>query len=323
MLFYWLFPYVLQKRENSIETDDVNKRVDVFLNEEMEDVSRSALQKNIEKGNITVNGEKISKNYKLRLGDIVEAELPPPENIDIVPEDIPLDIMYEDDDLIVINKPQNMVVHPAPGHYTGTLVNALMFHCGDNLSGINGVLRPGIVHRIDKDTSGVLVIAKSDLAHKGLSEQLAEHSMKRVYNAIVYNSFSEESGTVDRNIDRSKNDRKKMAVNKNGKNAVTHFKVLERFGNYTLLEVKIETGRTHQIRVHLSEIGYPVVGDTTYSNGKNEWGIKGQCLHAKSLKFKHPITGKEMFIEAPLPEYFENVLQELRQGKLILSNLRK
>ena len=237
----------------TIETDDVNKRVDVFLNEEMEDISRSALQKNIEKGNITVNGEKISKNYKLRIGDIVEAELPPPENIDIVPEDIPLDIMYEDDDLIVINKPQNMVVHPAPGHYTGTLVNALMFHCGDNLSGINGVLRPGIVHRIDKDTSGVLVIAKSDLAHKGLSEQLAEHSMKRVYNAIVYNSFSEESGTVDRNIDRSKNDRKKMAVvMQGGRNAVTHYKVIEKLGKYTWVELQLETGRTHQIRVHMS-----------------------------------------------------------------------
>ena len=248
----------------TIETDDVNKRVDVFLNEEMEDVSRSALQKNIEKGNITVNGEKISKNYKLHLGDIVEAELPPPENIDIVPEDIPLDIMYEDDDLIVINKSQNMVVHPAPGHYTGTLVNALMFHCGDNLSGINGVLRPGIVHRIDKDTSGVLVIAKSDLAHKGLSEQLAEHSMKRVYNAIVYNSFSEESGTVDRNIDRSKNDRKKMAVVFGGREAVTHFNVLERFGQYTLVECILETGRTHQIRVHMASIGHSIVGDPLY-----------------------------------------------------------
>ena len=279
----------------TIETDDVNKRVDVFLNEEMEDVSRSALQKNIEKGNITVNGEKISKNYKLRLGDIVEAELPPPENIDIVPEDIPLDIMYEDDDLIVINKPQNMVVHPAPGHYTGTLVNALMFHCGDNLSGINGVLRPGIVHRIDKDTSGVLVIAKSDLAHKGLSEQLAEHSMKRVYNAIVYNSFSEESGTVDRNIDRSKNDRKKMAVvMQGGRNAVTHYKVIEKLGKYTWVELQLETGRTHQIRVHMSYIGHPLLGDPVYGPKKCPFNLNGQVLHAKVLGFIHPRTGEYM-----------------------------
>lgn len=279
----------------TIETDDVNKRVDVFLNEEMEDVSRSALQKNIEKGNITVNGEKISKNYKLHLGDIVEAELPPPENIDIVPEDIPLDIMYEDDDLIVINKSQNMVVHPAPGHYTGTLVNALMFHCGDNLSGINGVLRPGIVHRIDKDTSGVLVIAKSDLAHKGLSEQLAEHSMKRVYNAIVYNSFSEESGTVDRNIDRSKNDRKKMAVvMQGGRNAVTHYKVIEKLGKYTWVELQLETGRTHQIRVHMSYIGHPLLGDPVYGPKKCPFNLNGQVLHAKVLGFIHPRTGEYM-----------------------------
>lgn len=298
----------------TIETDDVNKRVDVFLNEEMEDVSRSALQKNIEKGNITVNGEKISKNYKLCLGDIVEAELPPPENIDIVPEDIPLDIMYEDDDLIVINKPQNMVVHPAPGHYTGTLVNALMFHCGDNLSGINGVLRPGIVHRIDKDTSGVLVIAKSDLAHKGLSEQLAEHSMKRVYNAIVYNSFSEESGTVDRNIDRSKNDRKKMAVvMQGGRNAVTHYKVIEKLGKYTWVELQLETGRTHQIRVHMSYIGHPLLGDPVYGPKKCPFNLNGQVLHAKVLGFIHPRTGEYMEFNSELPDYFSSLIERLKK----------
>ena len=295
----------------TIETDDVNKRVDVFLNEEMEDISRSALQKNIEKGNITVNGEKISKNYKLRIGDIVEAELPPPENIDIVPEDIPLDIMYEDDDLIVINKPQNMVVYPAPGHYTGTLVNALMFHCGDNLSGINGVLRPGIVHRIDKDTSGVLVIAKSDLAHKGLSEQLAEHSMKRVYNAIVYNSFSEESGTVDRNIDRSKNDRKKMAVvMQGGRNAVTHYKVI---GKYTWVELQLETGRTHQIRVHMSYIGHPLLGDPVYGPKKCPFNLNGQVLHAKVLGFIHPRTGEYMEFNSELPDYFSSLIERLKK----------
>ena len=298
----------------TIETEDVNKRVDVFLNEEMEDVSRSALQKNIEKGNITVNGEKISKNYKLRIGDIVEAELPPPENIDIVPEDIPLDIMYEDDDLIVINKPQNMVVHPAPGHYTGTLVNALMFHCGDNLSGINGVLRPGIVHRIDKDTSGVLVIAKSDLAHKGLSEQLAEHSMKRVYNAIVYNSFNEESGTVDRNIDRSKNDRKKMAVvMQGGRNAVTHYKVIEKLGKYTWVELQLETGRTHQIRVHMSYIGHPLLGDPVYGPKKCPFNLNGQVLHAKVLGFVHPRTGEYMEFNSELPDYFSSLIERLKK----------
>ena len=298
----------------TIETDDVNKRVDVFLNEEMEDISRSALQKNIEKGNITVNGEKISKNYKLRIGDIVEAELPPPENIDIVPEDIPLDIMYEDEDLIVINKPQNMVVHPAPGHYTGTLVNALMFHCGDNLSGINGVLRPGIVHRIDKDTSGVLVIAKSDLAHKGLSEQLAEHSMKRVYNAIVYNSFSEESGTVDRNIDRSKNDRKKMAVvMQGGRNAVTHYKVIEKLGKYTWVELQLETGRTHQIRVHMSYIGHPLLGDPVYGPKKCPFNLNGQVLHAKVLGFIHPRTGEYMEFNSELPDYFSSLIERLKK----------
>lgn len=298
----------------TIETDDVNKRVDVFLNEEMEDISRSALQKNIEKGNITVNGEKISKNYKLRTGDIVEAELPPPENIDIVPEDIPLDIMYEDDDLIVINKPQNMVVHPAPGHYTGTLVNALMFHCGDNLSGINGVLRPGIVHRIDKDTSGVLVIAKSDLAHKGLSEQLAEHSMKRVYNAIVYNSFSEESGTVDRNIDRSKNDRKKMAVvMQGGRNAVTHYKVIEKLGKYTWVELQLETGRTHQIRVHMSYIGHPLLGDPVYGPKKCPFNLNGQVLHAKVLGFIHPRTEEYMEFNSELPDYFSSLIERLKK----------
>lgn len=298
----------------TIETDDVNKRVDVFLNEEMEDVSRSALQKNIEKGNITVNGEKISKNYKLHLGDIVEAELPPPENIDIVPEDIPLDIMYEDDDLIVINKSQNMVVHLAPGHYTGTLVNALMFHCGDNLSGINGVLRPGIVHRIDKDTSGVLVIAKSDLAHKGLSEQLAEHSMKRVYNAIVYNSFSEESGTVDRNIDRSKNDRKKMAVvMQGGRNAVTHYKVIEKLGKYTWVELQLETGRTHQIRVHMSYIGHPLLGDPVYGPKKCPFNLNGQVLHAKVLGFIHPRTGEYMEFNSELPDYFSSLIERLKK----------
>ena len=232
--------------------------------------------------------------------------------ISLKAQDIPIDILYEDKDIIVVNKPKGMVVHPANGNPDGTLVNAVMAICKDSLSGIGGEIRPGIVHRLDKDTSGVIVVAKNDKAHINMSEQIKNHEVEKTYIALVKGFVKEEEATINMPIGRSTKDRKKMAVNKNGKNAVTHFKVLKRFKNYTLLEVKIETGRTHQIRVHLSEIGYPVVGDTVYSNGKNEWGIKGQCLHAKSLKFKHPITGKEMFIEAPLPKYFENILKDVQ-----------
>jgi 23S rRNA pseudouridine1911/1915/1917 synthase len=295
------------------EREDVGKRIDVYLNELLEDVSRSALQKLIEKGEVCVNGKAVSKNYKLREHDELTVNIPEPESIDILPEDIPLDILYEDDDLIVVNKPQDMVVHPAPGHYTGTLVNALMYHCGDNLSGINGVLRPGIVHRIDKDTSGVLVVAKSEAAHRGLTEQLAEHSMKRIYNAIVYNSFSnEQTGTVDAMLGRSANDRKKMAVVRSGgRHAVTHYKVLEKLGKFTLLELQLETGRTHQIRVHMAHIGHPLLGDEVYGPKKSPYTLQGQVLHARVLGFVHPVTGEYMEFSTKLPDYFEKLIVRL------------
>ena len=295
------------------ETQDTNRRIDHFLNDEIEEISRSALHKLIEKGNVTVNKKTVNKSYKLKTGDVIEVDMPQPEAVEIAAENIPLDILYEDNDLIVVNKPQNMVVHPAPGHYTGTLVNALMYHCGNELSGINGELRPGIVHRIDKDTSGVLVIAKSDIAHRGLSTQLANHSMKRIYNAVVYNGFDEDEGTVSTNIGRSQKDRKKMAVVKDGRNAVTHYKVLERLGKFTLVELRLETGRTHQIRVHMSHIGHPLLGDPVYGPKKQAFSAEGQILHAKVLGFVHPVTGEYMEFETALPPYFTRILDILRQ----------
>jgi 23S rRNA pseudouridine1911/1915/1917 synthase len=299
----------------NIEQADVGKRLDVFLNDEIEDSSRSALQKLIEKGCITVNDKAVNKNYKLREGDAVAVDMPEPENLSIEAEDIPLDILYEDSDLLVINKPQGMVVHPAPGHYSGTLVNALMYHCGDELSGINGVMRPGIVHRIDKDTSGILVVAKSDRAHRGLTAQLSEHSMKRLYNAIVYNSFNEDEGTVDKPIGRSQNDRKKMAIRPDGRNAVTHYRVLKRLGKFNLMEFRLETGRTHQIRVHMASIAHPLLGDEVYGPKKSPFNLKGQVLHARVLGFVHPVTNEYMEFESPLPEYFENLIKILEDRK--------
>jgi 23S rRNA pseudouridine1911/1915/1917 synthase len=297
----------------TVESEDIGKRLDVFISEELEDMSRSAVQKLIESGNISVNNRSVNKNYKLRDGDIIELERPLPVSLDILPENIPLDILYEDDDLIVVNKPQGMVVHPAPGHYSGTLVNALMYHCGDNLSGINGVLRPGIVHRIDKDTSGILVSAKSDLAHNSLSAQLAEHSMRRIYNAIVYNGFKEESGTVDKCIARSQNDRKKMAVTEHGgRRAVTHYRVLENLSKFAHLELQLETGRTHQIRVHMSHIGHPLLGDEVYGPKKSPFNTQGQVLHAKVLGFIHPRSGEYMEFETELPDYFKQLINILR-----------
>ena len=296
------------------ENEDANKRIDIFLNEEIEDISRSAIQKNIENGNILVNGKKVSKNFKLSEGDSVSVELPEPVEIEILPENIPLDILYEDKDVIVINKPQDMVVHPAPGHYTGTLVNALMYHCGNELSGINGVLRPGIVHRIDKDTSGILVAAKSDRAHISLSKQLAEHTMTREYWAIVYNGFDEESGTVDQPIGRHPTERKKMAVvrDKTSRHAVTHYTVIKKLkGNYTLVKLRLETGRTHQIRVHMAYIHHPLLGDEVYGPKKCPFNLKGQVLHAKILGFKHPATGEYMEFESPLPKYFEDLIEKI------------
>ena len=294
-----------------IDEADVGKRIDAYLAENTE-FSRANVQRLIENENIKVNGKKVKVSYKIQKDDEILIEYEEPKEISLKAQDIPVDVLYEDDDIIVINKPKGMVVHPANGNPDGTLVNAVMAICKDSLSGIGGEIRPGIVHRLDKDTSGVIIVAKNDKAHINLSEQIKNHTVEKTYIALVKGFVKENEATINMPIGRSTKDRKKMAVNKNGKNAVTHFKVIERFRNYTLLEVKIETGRTHQIRVHLSEIGYPIVGDTTYSNGKNEWGIEGQCLHAKSLRFKHPINGKEMFIEAPLPQYFEDVISELK-----------
>ena len=295
------------------EAEDIGKRIDSFLAEELEDCSRSFVQKLIQENKIAVNQKQIKSNYKLKLNDVIYLEIPEPVSIDIKPENIPLDILYEDLDVIVINKPQGMVVHPAAGHYTGTLVNALMYHCGNELSGINGVMRPGIVHRIDKDTSGVLMIAKTNNAHQSLALQLKEHSITRKYNAIVFNNLKADEGTVNAPIGRHPIDRKKMAVTeKNSKQAVTHYRVIERFGKYTLIEAQLETGRTHQIRVHMSYIGHPLLGDTVYGTQKQPFKLEGQVLHARVLGFIHPTTGEYMEFESDLPEYFKNLIEKLR-----------
>lgn len=293
-----------------INTEDFGKRIDAFLAEKL-DLSRSNIQRLIENENIIVNSTKIKASYKIQDGDIIEYEEEEPKSVELEAQDIPVEVLYEDNDIIVVNKPKGLVVHPANGNPDGTLVNAILSICKDSLSGIGGEIRPGIVHRLDKDTSGVIVIAKNDKAHINLSEQIKNHEVEKTYIALVRGFVKVNEATIDMPIGRSVKDRKKMAINKNGKNAVTHFKVINRYGDYSLLEVKIETGRTHQIRVHLSQIGYPIIGDAVYSNGKNKWNIQGQCLHAKSLKFKHPTTNKEMFIEAPLPEYFKEVIKEL------------
>ena len=294
-----------------VKQEDINKRLDVFLSEKNEKLSRSAIQRLIDEENILINNKIAKASYKVQLDDEISLEEVPAKDIELKAQDIPLEIIYEDKDIIVINKPKGLVVHPANGNPDGTLVNAIMAICKDSLSGIGGEIRPGIVHRLDKDTSGILIVAKNDEAHINLSQQIKNREVKKTYIALVRGVVKENEATIDMPIGRSKNDRKKMAVDKNGKNAVTHFKVLKRYDGYTLLQVSIETGRTHQIRVHLSEIGYPVVGDIVYSNGKNKFGVVGQCLHAKSLDFKHPITGKEMHLEAELPEYFKEIIKEL------------
>lgn len=296
------------------ETDEIGKRIDVYISSYKEELSRSQVQKLIENGLVEVNGKPTKNNYKLRKGDIIEIEIPDPEPLEIEAENIPLDILYEDKDVIVVNKPQGMVVHPAPGHYSGTLVNALMYHCKDELSGINGCMRPGIVHRIDKDTSGILMIAKSDAAHKSLAEQLAVHSITRKYYAVVCGNIKEECGTVDKPIARSPKDRKKMAIVEGGRRAVTHYRVLERYGKYTLVECQLETGRTHQIRVHMASLGHPLLGDTVYGSEKQPYKLLGQVLHAKVLGFNHPVSGKYMEFESSLPEYFEKLLLKLRNS---------
>ncbi len=293
--------------EEIIVNEDSKNRIDAYIAGKTE-YSRVTVQRLIDEEKITVNGKKIKASYKVQVGDQITIVKEEAKEIELKAQEIPLEILYEDNDIIVVNKPKGMVVHPANGNLDGTLVNAIMAICKDSLSGIGGEIRPGIVHRLDKDTSGVIIVAKNDKAHINLSEQIKNHEVEKTYIALVRGNVKENEATINMPIGRSTKDRKKMAVTKTGKNAVTHFKVLSRHNNYTLLEVKIETGRTHQIRVHLSEIGYPIIGDTVYSNGKNEWGVVGQCLHAKSIKFKHPITGKEMLIEAKLPKYFEDII---------------
>ncbi len=286
-------------------------RIDAFLAETVEQLSRSAAQQLLEKGGITVNGKAVKKNYKTHDGDEITVELPEPEPVELLPENIPLDIRYEDEDVVVINKPKGLVVHPAPGHWSGTLVNALMYHCGDSLSGINGQLRPGIVHRIDMDTSGLLIVAKNDFAHQALAEQLKDHSLSRIYEAIVVGNIRADSGTIDAPIGRHPVDRKKMTVTeKNSRPAVTHYQVVARYSGYTHLRLRLETGRTHQIRVHLAWQNHPIVGDMVYGRGK-ELGLTSQCLHARSLTFRHPRTGKLVTVECELPEYFQTVLKKL------------
>ena len=286
-------------------------RLDSFLSEQLPDMSRSAAQKLMEQGHVLVNGQSVKKNYKTRAEDEIEITLPEPQIVDIQPENIPLDVRYEDEDVIVINKPKGLVVHPAPGHWSGTLVNGLMYHCAGSLSGINGELRPGIVHRIDMDTSGLLIVAKNDFAHTSLAEQLKDHSLSRIYEAVVVGNIRSDSGTIDAPIGRHPADRKKMAVTeKNSRPAVTHFQVIGRYQGYTHLRLQLETGRTHQIRVHLSWQNHPIVGDSVYGKGK-ELGLSTQCLHARQLSFRHPRTGETVTVESPLPEYFETVLKKL------------
>lgn len=290
------------------------ERIDKFLTDFLPDLSRSHIQRLIKDGHVTVNEKCVKVNYKVGKEEVVKVIIPEPETLpEIVPEEIPLDILYEDDDILVVNKPKGMVVHPAPGHYTGTLVNAVMYHCQDNLSGINGVLRPGIVHRIDMDTTGSLLVCKNDQAHHILAEQLKEHSITRKYHAIVHGNLKEDSGTINAPIGRHPTDRKKMSVHSsNGRRAVTHYRVLERFGNYTYIECALETGRTHQIRVHMASIGHPILGDCVYGPAKCPFHLQGQTLHAKILGINHPKTGEYMEFDAPLPDYFQKLLQKLR-----------
>lgn len=310
----------MDKIKVHITEKEKGTRLDLVLSAALEDYSRSFIQKLFDAGRIAVNGKTCTeKKYKASEGDEVEITVPEPEKLEVVPENIPLDIVYEDDDVLVVNKPAGMVVHPAPGNYNGTLVNAIMYHCGDKLSSINGVIRPGIVHRIDKDTSGLLMIAKNDRAHSSLSQQLSEHSITRRYRAIVYSNIKEDEGTVDASIGRDPRNRLRNAVITEGmpgfesaRNAVTHYRVLERFGEFTLIEAALETGRTHQIRVHMSYIKHPLLGDELYGPAKNRQGAKRQMLHAGKLGFVHPSTGEYIEFESPLPDDFEKVLSKLR-----------
>ncbi len=292
-------------------SDMEDERIDKVLASCMDTLSRSFLQKLLKDGSVFVNEKPVKANYKVKEGDRVEFLIPAASEPDIVPEDIPISVLYEDDDVLVVDKPKGMVVHPAAGHYSGTLVNAVMFHCGDSLSGINGVLRPGIVHRIDMDTTGSLLICKNDRAHNCIAQQLKDHTIRRKYRAIVCGVLKDDEGTIEAPLGRDKKDRKKMAVTPDGKHAVTHYKVLKRFREHTYVECVLETGRTHQIRVHMSQKGFPLLGDETYGKTKNKYKCQGQCLHAMTLGFEHPEDGRYVEVEAPLPAYFEHLLQIL------------
>ena len=300
------------KIQEIVVENEENIRIDAYLSKKLE-MSRVAIKRLLENEKIYVNKKIVKPSYKIQLNDVIMVENEEPTEISIKAQDIPIKVLYEDNDILVVNKPKGMVVHPANGNPDGTLVNAVMAICKDSLSGIGGKIRPGIVHRLDKNTSGAIIIAKNDVAHIKLTDMLKNHEIEKTYIALVRGIIKENDATINIPIARSISDRKKMAVARNGKEAITHFKVLKRSyeNDCTLLEVKIETGRTHQIRVHLSYIGHPVIGDDVYSNGKNKWGIKGQCLHAKNLKFKHPITGKQMDIQAELPDYFKKIIAEL------------
>ena len=302
----------MEQNDFYVTEEVMGSRLDKAVTLLCSDLSRNSAQQLIESGNILVNGVVSNKKYSVSDGDIITINMPEPESLSVEPENIPLDIVYEDEHLLVVNKPKGMVVHPAAGNYNGTLVNALLYHCGDSLSGINGVIRPGIVHRIDKDTSGLLVVAKSDIAHKGLAEQIKEHSFTRVYNTVVVGNIKDNFGTIDAPIGRHPKDRKKQAVtDRNSKNAVTHFEVLERFNGFTFLKVKLETGRTHQIRVHMAYRGTPVAGDIVYGNPKKTYGLQGQCLNASTIGFIHPVTGEYLEFTTDLPKYFKDFLRRI------------
>lgn len=299
-------------KEFVVEEEYAKLRLDKAIALKFTDLSRTNIQRLIEEEKVFVNGKKAKASYKVEIEDKIQLEEVEAKELSLKAQDIPLDIIYEDNDIIVVNKQKGLVVHPAIGNPDGTLVNAIMNICKDSLSGIGGEIRPGIVHRLDKDTSGLIIIAKNDKSHINLSQQIKNHEVKKTYIALVRGVVKENEATINMPIGRSEKDRKKMAVSKKGRIAITHFKVIKRYENYTLLEIQIETGRTHQIRVHMSYIGYPLVGDVVYSNGKNPFGVTGQMLHAKNLVFKHPITNKELNLEAPLPEYFEEVLNKLK-----------
>ena len=300
----------------TITAEVAGERVDVLLSRSMENMTRSAAAKLLEEGAVLLRGTPVKKNYKTTPGDVLEVILPEPEPVEAIPQNIPLDVVYEDDDVIVINKPVGMVVHPAAGHPDGTLVNALLYHCGTSLSGINGQLRPGIVHRIDRDTSGLIIAAKNDLAHQCLADQLQDHSLYREYEAVCVGNLREDEGTVDAPIGRHHTDRKKMAIDpKNGRRAVTHWTVLGRYSGYTHVQCRLETGRTHQIRVHMASTGHPLLGDVVYGSKKPYPGLAGQCLHARRLSFVHPRSGERMTVEGPLPDWFTQVLTKL--GRMV------